>query len=683
MKKFTIALVSLFATSILFGQTDSQKAVIIEGYNLETLTQLSIRLQNEYNQEYARALELARINGWEIKIIKEDGTILELDGVFDDGTPIYVSTENESAARTTRTDKLQPGGDTGLDLTGTNMTLGLWEVDATRPSHELFEGRVTQVNPDSQSDHANHVAGTILGGDGIQVGARGMAWDARIRAFNSSNDESEMASEASNGMLISSHSYGIPAGGTSAYYRGKYDNNAKDVDEVMYNAPYYLAVFSAGNDRNDGINSTGYDLLTDKSCNKNGLTVAAVSTVNFYNGPNSVNMSNFSSWGPTDDGRIKPDISAKGVSTFSASAQDNSDYYTASGTSMATPNVSGTLLLLQEHYYNVNGEFMLSSTLRGLACHTASEAGDADGPDYEYGWGLLDAEYAANVISNNGGESLISELILNSGESYSIQVYAADSVDLHASITWTDPEGTVGPNITDDRTPILVNDLDLRITKDSLEYFPWILDVENPSDPATTGDNVVDNIEKVQVDSSYGLYTITVTHKGVLLYPQAFSLIITGIGDCTGEPGGTAFIDSCGTCVGGTSGLTACPPDCNGVYGGTAYIDSCGYCADGNTGFTPILSDEICGNHEIGVTSDILEIFPNPASEELNLHFTDSIPAQCEIRIYASDGKLIYDVLNPIDPQLTINLAGIRSGVYVVKLTSPDHNLVERIVIEN
>ncbi|MCB8930153.1 MAG: hypothetical protein H6535_03555 [Bacteroidia bacterium] len=54
--------------------------------------------------------------------------------------------------------------------------------------------------------------------------------------------------------------------------------------------------------------------------------------------------------------------------------------------------------------------------------------------------------------------------------------------------------------------------------------------------------------------------------------------------DCNGVWGGTAFIDSCNTCVGGNTGLTACTQDCNGVWGGTAFIDSCNTCVGGNTG---------------------------------------------------------------------------------------------------
>lgn len=59
-------------------------------------------------------------------------------------------------------------------------------------------------------------------------------------------------------------------------------------------------------------------------------------------------MSSFSSWGPTDDGRIKPDIVADGVSVFSTTATHDSSYGYKSGTSMATPNAAGSLLLLQE-----------------------------------------------------------------------------------------------------------------------------------------------------------------------------------------------------------------------------------------------------------------------------------------------------------------------------------------------
>ncbi len=69
------------------------------------------------------------------------------------------------------------------------------------------------------------------------------------------------------------------------------------------------------------------------------------------------------------------------------------------------------------------------------------------------------------------------------------------------------------------------------------------------------------------------------------------------VNDCEGINNGTAFIDDCGTCVGGYTGLIPCyipPPDCNGVPGGTAYRDSCNICVGGNTGKLPCLKD--CNN---------------------------------------------------------------------------------------
>ena len=451
---------------------------------------------------------------------------------------------------------------------------------------------------------------------------------------------------------------------------------------ITYEAPYYLPVIAAGNDRDDGISFDGYDILTDMACNKNALTVAAVRQLIIYDEPSDVIMSTFSSWGPTDDGRIKPDISGKGVGTFSASVESNSSYYTASGTSMAAPNVAGSLLLLQQHYFNVNGMFMRSSTLRGLACHTAFEAGDNPGPDYEFGWGLMNAEAAAEAITNNGGSSLIQEVALNNGESYSIQVYAADLADLHASITWTDPAGDFPPAGMNNPTPALVHDLDLRVSKDSTVYFPWKLNVEDPSEGATRGDNLVDNIEKVEVENSTGLYTITVTHKGILEGPQIFSLIVTGIGDCTGTLDGTAYVDSCGVCVEGTTGLTACKQDCNDDWGGVAFVDSCGVCAGGNTLYTPVLNNDICDLHDAGITSDLIQVFPNPTSGQLNINFTAAIPADTKLRVYSPDGKIIYAIL--VDDEASgveLDMSGVASGVYLIRLDAAEVTIVERIVV--
>ncbi len=105
---------------------------------------------------------------------------------------------------------------------------------------------------------------------------------------------------------------------------------------------------------------------------------------------------------------------------------------------------------------------------------------------------------------------------------------------LKATISWTDPEGTLSPDGTiNDRTPKLVNDLDIRISDAASTFSPWILDPNHPSVSAVTGDNIRDNVEQVVVAGATPgkSYTITVSHKGTLKSgAQPYSLIVTGIG---------------------------------------------------------------------------------------------------------------------------------------------------------
>ena len=87
-------------------------------------------------------------------------------------------------------------------------------------------------------------------------------------------------------------------------------------------------------------------------------------------------MSAYSSWGPTDDGRIKPDLVGTGDAILSSSANGDDAYSTLTGTSVSAPNVAGSLLLLQEFYARQTYGFtMRAATLKGLVLHTANEAG--------------------------------------------------------------------------------------------------------------------------------------------------------------------------------------------------------------------------------------------------------------------------------------------------------------------
>jgi len=531
------------------AQTPQQREQIKSHYDLNKLAQLQAEIQEDFERKRSEALALAAIHGWPESYEFEDGGVGVLVEV-QDGQPIYLETMNRTAGITIRADRVHSGGSAGLDLNGEDMLVGVWDGNKVRETHQLLEDRATQIDgATSMGSHHTHVAGTIIGSAAFQNGnAKGMAPEAETlnHAFNVGNDAGEVLSAIANyGMLISNHSYGVPpdgGGGTPlpVWMLGKYTGSSRYWDQIQFNAPYYLSVWAAGNARNTAHNNQGdggYDILTNQAVSKNTLVVAATFQVLNYTGPNSVNMSSFSSWGPTDDGRIKPDISAKGVNTFSSTATSNASYANFSGTSMAAPSAAGGAILLQQHYNNLNEEFMLSSTLRGLILHTADEAGTAPGPDFRFGWGLMNIERAAQVISDNGTTSHILELTLEDGKSYEITGTAVDGERLVASITWTDKEGNpVSGSVVDDDTPMLINDLDLRIIdEDDIVHMPWIIEFDHsvPSSyatPATRGDNYRDNVEKVEIDDPNGDYTIKITHKGTLDEgQQVVSLIISGL----------------------------------------------------------------------------------------------------------------------------------------------------------
>ena len=552
MKKIVLFILLLLYISVFATQQ-----------NIFELQRLSEKFKTEYEQKRAEAYQKAAQMNWPTTFTNNEGSFAELQVLDEFGMPQYYITHNANAAQTISTDEVYTGGNAGLTLSGSGITVREWDGGGVLLTHQEFAGgRVTQVDgPISTHYHSTHVAGTIMA-SGVVAAAKGMAFAATLRAFDWTNDTSEMASEAALGALISNHSYGYGRGWNGSpgstwygnpsistledYKFGFYDSNSQLHDQIAYNAPDYLIVKSAGNDRNDygagspppyppdGNQGTGYDCIGTVGIAKNILTVGAVNDISGgYSQPSDVTMSTFSSWGPADDGRIKPDICANGVSLYSTDDDFNSDYTSLSGTSMSSPSVTGSLALLQEYYISQHASSanMLAATLKGLAIHSADEAGPNNGPDYMFGWGLMNTESAANVIKNNGTTDYILETSLSNGGSYQINVNSDGTTPLVATICWTDPAGTPTSAALDPTNKMLVNDLDLRITKGTSTYYPWKLIASNPSNAATNNsDNDTDNVEKVEVSSPVAeQYTITITHKGTLSPSQNFSLIISGI----------------------------------------------------------------------------------------------------------------------------------------------------------
>lgn len=573
LNKFIVSgiLISFLFSLTVLGQTKTNKARLLD---------FAKRKSIEYQNNRKAVEKILKKHGYQFRIENEKGKILEVQKLIN-GIPQYYSTENIDAAKTTRTDKLwtSPFNETG---SGYNK-LGEWDGGGVLLSHQEFGGRVTQEDspPSGTSEHSTHVAGTMIAA-GIDPNAKGMAYEGLLKAWEWTDDEAEMATAAANGLEISNHSYGFIRGWYTAfgdkglgnywygdknistvedYAFGFYDTGTKDIDQIAYDAPYYLIVKSAGNDRgeapfgglanywwddtasdwvtipagttpgNDG-GTSGYDCIGTKGIAKNILTIGAVKDVANYTGPSDVVMTSFSSWGPADDGRIKPDIVANGDGLYSCSDAGNDQYTTMSGTSMSSPNTSGTLALLQDYYQKKHSfQPMRAATLKALVIHTADEAGSSDGPDYGFGWGLLNAEKAAQVIDRDvTSNNSIDELVLSNGTTYTRDVTIDGSESLVVTIVWTDVPGTPVAASLDPNDPMLVNDLDLKITKGSTTYYPWKLDSSNPSAAATNvGPNHVDNVEKVEIaEPVAGTYTVEVSHSGTLVSDQAFSIIVSG-----------------------------------------------------------------------------------------------------------------------------------------------------------
>ncbi|MGC4040261.1 MAG: S8 family serine peptidase [Flavobacterium sp.] len=612
----------LLVPLIGFAQTPAERQKIVSTYDQSYSKKLLAEAVEDYNKQQIL------INEYKQHYNFKDSELKSLVRI-ENGLPIFNRIYNQGSSITISTNKMYPGGSMGLSVTGSGMTAGVWDGGKVRDTHVEFGGGKVSLSDAAAtlSNHSTHVTGTIIA-LGVSALRRGIAYGANAKTYDWDSDYTEMLAFGSAGYLVSNHSYGYVATDLPSARFGQYDSAAAQIDNVSNANPYYQVVLAAGNDRDDFTieqvgNKGGYDMLAGRQVSKNGLVVAAVEQVNSYTGPSSVVMSSFSNWGPTDDGRIKPDIAAKGVAVNSCISTGNINYDIYNGTSMATPAISGLVLMLQKHFNNLNAStYMRASTVRGLICHSAKEAGAFTGPDYEYGWGLADAEAAANIITNRNVSSLLEENTLASGQTFTKQVAITSAQKLSATICWTDPTGTTNPSGDfDNRTARLKNNLDVKILKDGNIYYPWKLDVEDPQAPATNdSDNNVDNIEKIEIPNAEpGVYTIQVTHKGTLTGgSQVFSLIASA-----------------------ATGLSL--------------------------------------NTRDYVYDDSIFIYPNPASSVLNFSVKNNV-AISGVSINDISGKEIFRSSNSVGN--SIDVSNLSAGVYFVTFKSENASVIKKFVKE-
>jgi hypothetical protein len=251
---------------------------------------------------------------------------------------------------------------------------------------------------------------------------------------------------------------------------------------------------------------------------KNVIAVGAVSGI-----PGNLNIANFSSRGPAKDGRVKPDVVARGVNVLSP--VPGGGYERKPGTSMAAPVVTGIAALLTEQWRKTfAGANPLPEQLKAVIIAGTQDLGNP-GPDYIYGHGLVNAKTSVDlIIADNGTGSRIQSVTFPQGgapQTRELPLTLTQAQNLRVVLNWADqPAVMLGDSAFTD--PALVNDLDLKVI-DPLgnTHLPYVLDKVAYTANATRGVNKVDNVEVLEIaNAPAGVYRVQVTGTRVSEGPQ-------------------------------------------------------------------------------------------------------------------------------------------------------------------
>ena len=374
--KILFLLLFIITQMFVLAQNDEKEKIrnqILSNIDSLELAKLKSKIEIKDKSGYQEATQIMQSKGYPIKYTDSLGTVFEFKGMLN-RRPIYNKTYNRVAAQTTSTDDVW-SSPFNLDGSGIEIGLwdGGAADEYHMSFREGSYGQKHVFFVDSTGStinaHSTHVAGTIAA-DNDDYNSKGMAYKSIIYSMDSKHDEVEMINAAwgndpnfSVPLILSNHSYGVDVGwawadhrgaGTNAWYWeaennqiedpwfGDYNQITYDKDAIAYQLPTYTIVWAAGNDRGEGpedytehyywdttqeawVLSTnyhpkdggtvGYDCLPPDAVCKNLITVGAIDDiVSGYQNSSNVKQdnTNFSVWGPTNDGRIKPDIVANG-----------------------------------------------------------------------------------------------------------------------------------------------------------------------------------------------------------------------------------------------------------------------------------------------------------------------------------------------------------------------------------
>ena len=406
--------------------------------------------------------------------------------------------------------------------------------------HVEFGSRLTVVQGGTAERHGTHVSGTIGGDGSVSNNATGMAPAVNLFTYNFRTGEFEdevTHARDTYGARLSNHSYGARVGwnldGTWTYNDntelfGQYNFWVADSDALIRDLDV-IVVRSAGNDGDDtgsgpqppdGVpgGDGQYDCLPYEAVAKNVVTIGAID--------GSTNMADFSSFGPTDDGRVKPDLVARGVDTFSLDV--NNGYATIGGTSMSTPTVCGATALLLQQYAVSKGGQPPAALVKALLLNSAVDL-FRPGPDYQSGWGMLDIKPAVDVVRVfTAPHNLMRTAAVGEGVTNAAGVTVTYSKTLRITLAWTDMPGEELSAVN------LVNDLDLfAVSPSAVTHYPFAMPYAQTggslTDDAVRGVNTRDNVEQIVIDCPEpGYWSLRVTGSSVPIGPQPYALVAHG-----------------------------------------------------------------------------------------------------------------------------------------------------------
>ncbi len=494
----------------LNGDRLTIKILFYKDYDFSTYREnlVSVNYELKYENELYKSITI-EIDKEDLNIISKINDVWFIEPIDPPSVP-----ENKTARTLHRSNAVNTQYVGGKKYNGEGINIMMQDDGLVGP-HIDRQGRLDQsfcigCSSNANDDHGDHVSGTIMGAGNLDPTTKGMADGSFLYVYGSSNNNyyDVPTIYQNNDVIITSKSYsnGCNAGYTSL---------SEDLDAQINQHPSLIHVFSAGN---NGTSDCGYgagsgwgNVTGGHKQAKNVICVANLTQIS--------NLAGSSSRGPAADGRIKPDIGAKGTSVNST-LTDNT-YGSFTGTSMACPGIAGCMAQLYQAYKELNGNVNPPSDLmKCIMLNSADDIGNP-GPDFKHGWGEVNVLRGLRMLEESNYQS---GAVSQGDDNDHDLIVPAGIKDLKIMVYWHDKEASPSSTIA------LVNDLDIQLTSpNGTVYLPWVLDPSPNSSllnsNAVRGTDSLNNMEQITIKNpATGIYNLLVNGTSVPFGPQDYWL---------------------------------------------------------------------------------------------------------------------------------------------------------------